>query len=160
MRFRWLSYFLLFISFLVLLACEDCGPTDEPILTLAIQSQMPIQIDTQYGVGAVGRLLQKVNLQSNSFQLPLDLNADSTRYILLMDGHSEAITVFYKRDFHYRSNMCGYVFDLEKPDAPFTQQAKTTRGKVVSIGYTQNSFNAGFLRQATSTTGIQLVINL
>jgi hypothetical protein len=147
-----------------LTGCEDCGLTDEPSLLLNIQSQTAFRIDTLYGIGAVGKLLQTVSSlptgQYTSWQLPLNLNADSTRYVLRIDGRMEAVTVFYKRNFYYRNRHCGYVFDLEKPATNRSQQAQTTRGKILSVDYRQNSFNSSFLRPATSTTGMYLSISL
>lgn len=154
---------LLFACF-QLVSCQDCGPDDEPLLTLSVQANIPFQVDTVYGSGATGRLLNYSKQLAASryafFQLPLNLNADSTRYVLSIDGKQEAVTVFYQRKFYYKTRQCGYVFDLLSPVRDVRRQAQTTRGRVETVDYLQNSFNGGFLRTARSTTGIRLAITL
>jgi hypothetical protein len=168
MTFHRLIHYLLVLVSSALWSCQDCGPTDEPILTLTLQSQTTFRIDTLYGIGATGQPALETQFSNGlkspaqyaTFQLPLNLNADSTRYALLIDGHLETITVFYVRDFYYRNNTCGYVFDLKPRAIDLLQNARTTRGKVATITYTQNSFDGRFLRSSTSETGIQLGISL
>ena len=159
---RLLSGLLLLFGFLQLVACQDCGPNNEPLLTLTLQSKTPFRVDTLYGAGATGKLLQDTQQSAANqfYRLPLNLNADSTRYVLRIDGKQEAITVFYQRNFYYRSRQCGYVYDLLSPSQDIRRQARTTRGQVGAVEYSQNSFDGAFLHQARSETGVRLTVTL
>ncbi len=140
-------------------ACEDCGLTDEPELQLSLQSTKSIQIDTVYAVGAVKALSNssvKASGQYVSLTLPLSLHADSTQYKLRLNGRTETITVFYRRNFSYKSKKCGYVVNLY---APYGKEANTTAGKVINAGYSQTIYKSGFL-SGGSPTGILLFIGL
>ncbi|GAB4028514.1 hypothetical protein [Spirosoma gilvum] len=164
MPVRWLFYVFTIAACTAFWSCEDCGPSDEPILTLQLSAQTAFQIDTLYGIGATGKPVQPFSSKASGpyviFQLPINLNADSTRYAFVIDKHLETITVYYKRNFYYKNGTCGYVFDLYPSATDPLRNVQLTRGKVDNIYYTQNSFNGGFLRPATSETGIQLSISL
>lgn len=157
-----IGLFLLFTGW-QLVSCQGCGPSNESLLTLSIQASVPFRVDTVYGAGATGKLLQNPAQASPSqftfYQLPVNLNADSTRYILRIDGRQETVTVFYRRKFYYKSRQCGYVYDLFSPDFDMRRQARTTRGRVTDVAYSQNSFDGGFLR-SSNETGIRLAIML
>lgn len=159
---RLLTGLCLLIACFQLAACEDCGVREEPLLSLNIGAGKPFRVDTIYGADATGKLLQDTKQPTPNqffyYQLPLNLNADSTRYVLSIDGKQEAITVFYKRNFYYKSRQCGYVVDLQSAGVQ-KQQARTTRGRIGSVVYRQNSFDGRFLRPSTPT-GIQLAISL
>lgn len=146
-----------------LLSCEDCGPNDEPSLRLSIRANAPFKVDTIYGLGAVTNLSlfakDPYETQFGAYELPLNLNADSTQYIVNINGRQEAITVFYQRKFYYRSRRCGYIFDLYPPALPGQTQAKITRGSVSDVIYTQNDFSGELLR-AGKKTGIQMQVTL
>ncbi|MBC8156484.1 MAG: hypothetical protein H7Z72_26680 [Bacteroidetes bacterium] len=145
-------------------ACQDCGPTDEPNLFLTIQSPTAFRVDTLFGVGATGRLPTTFTAlpaqQSATYLLPINLNADSTQYTLRIDGREERIKVYYRRSFYYKSQKCGYVFDLFPPSSNVAQQARTTRGRITSITYRQNLFNGSLMSPASIETGVQLNITL
>ncbi len=158
-----LTLLILIVISVTLCACEDCGPTDEPTLYLTIQSQIPFRVDTLYGLGATGQFAGRPDFSSTAISnyqlLPLNLNADSTRYALTIDGRSATITVYYRRNFYYKNPQCGYVFDLQSPSSDIRRQARTTRGTIASVKYAQNLFDGGFLRSGTDT-GIHLSIQL
>jgi hypothetical protein len=153
----------IWVACFCLVSCEDCGPNDEPFLRLNIQASAPFKVDTVYGLGAVSKssvfVKQPSDSQFATYELPLNLNADSTQYIVSINGRQEAITVFYQRKFYYRSRGCGYVFDLYPPALPGQLQAKTTRGRVNNVTYTQNNFRGELLR-AGQDTGIRMQLTL
>ena len=104
----------------VLWGCENCGPSAEPLLSLSLQSLTTIKIDTVYSPDTRQPLpAQPYSVTSlttsRQLVLPINLNADSTRYVVRLSGQQDTITVFYKRDFSYRDRKCGYVVNLIDP---------------------------------------------
>lgn len=142
-----------------LIGCEDCGPNDEPQLRLNIQSEKAFQLDTVYATGALTPLPGpiKASGQYGYLQIPLSLQADSTQFRLKVNGRMETLTVYYRRDFSYKSKHCGYVINLYAPSPGAT--VKTTIGSVVNLAYYPNSYRTSFLG-AGFDTSIDLTLKL
>ncbi len=87
--------------------------------------------------------------------VPLNLNADSTRYVFESSGRRDTLTVFYTRDFTYKDRKCGYVLELTPPKG---QQARTTRGTISYVSFMPNR-DRTFLGTEQDTS-IQLSIRL
>ncbi len=127
--------------------CENCGPSGEPTLQVNLTASRTFRLDTVYGVGAVGRLpSSSVQFRDTSryqtLTLPLSLRADSVRYVFVINGKPEQLTVFYRRDYAYRNKTCGYVLNVYAPTGK-GPQALTTVGTIGSVNYEQNSYQVG-----------------
>lgn len=136
-----------------LTSCEECGPSAEPLLHLSLSWTTPGKVDTLYALNSQNPLPTQPYsttglTTSNRFELPLNLNADSSRYVFLQNGHRDTLTVYYKRNYAYRNTKCGYVLDLTPPAG---QQAQVTRGTVQSISYLKNNYQRTFFSRATET---------
>lgn len=142
-------------------ACENCGPSAEPLLTLSFVPQADAtaspMVDTLYSLDSRRALplgdYQKFPLRYAT--VPLNLNADSTRYVFESGGRRDTLTVFYIRDVAYRDRKCGYVLELTTPTG---QQARTTRGTISYVSYNPNR-DGSFLGPKQDTS-IQLSIRL
>lgn len=156
--------FICFVCLVTLLiACEDCGPTDEPELRLYVTNDKLFRIDTVYAVGAinalrVGERIQKYTGTYGTLMLPLSLHADSTRYKLRLNGRIETIMVFYRRDFSYKSRKCGYVINLYGPING--RQPTSNIGRVGSVDYRQDKYGTGSFLSSKYPTGSDLMLNL
>ncbi len=141
-----------------LCSCENCGPIAEPILNLYFGDGTGTKtpFDTLYALNSRGPILNRPTL-SNQLALPINLGADSTRYVFRLAGRQDTVTVHYRRMFAYRNQKCGYVVNLLEPNAP-QPKARTTRGTVVSVSYIQN--RDGSFGASASNTGIYLSIQL
>lgn len=144
-----------FVS-IFLWSCSDCGEREEPKLQVFIKpvNQQAIQIDSAYTLGANWSLsANNLNLQGgNGFVGPLNINADSTQYILRVNGQRGVLTVRYRREFSFKSEKCGYVIELTPPANRMKDQyTSTTLGKIIYIEYLPNSFQ---------TTGNKTFISL
>lgn len=158
-----LHFFLAFLLALALWSCEDCGVTTEPRLMVRLStSKQPLfHLDTVFALQtdkAVFRRSGTVPLTSiEQFDVPLNLNADSTQYVFVVNGQRGLLTVRYRREFAYRSERCGYVLELRDPKK--LQNASSSLGKTENITYQTNSFSSGFLYDKR-LTGIFLTIQL
>ena len=161
MRSPVLSFIVLAGLLIHLSACENCGPSAEPLLTISFVPQANAtaspMVDTLYSLDSRQalplRAYQKFPLRSAT--VPLNLNADSTRYVFESGGRRDTLTVFYVRDVGYRNRKCGYVIELIDPKG---KQARTTRGIIDGVFYLRNQ-DRSFFNDA-SDTSIQLSIRL
>lgn len=117
--------------------CGEPCPDPEPNLSLSLASTVPFRVDTLYGIGATGTLPHFTTIKQAAapqFQtaLPLSLRADSTRYVISLNGKNEVITVYYKRHF-YAGGRCSMVVNLLPPDAG--KKALTTTGTIKQVKY-------------------------
>ena len=154
----WLSCLMLTIG---LINCENCGPTAEPLAMLSISSTVATHFDTVYAPGSLRPLpAQPHSTPASSpflsLTLPINLTADSTRYIVQLNGRRDTITVFYQRKTAYRNQHCGYVLDLYAPAKGLS--ARTTRGRVGTVTYVQN--RNGSILGGRQDTGIYLSVQL
>lgn len=156
-----LHFFLAFFLAPGLWSCEDCGVRGEPkaYINLVSAAQTPFRLDTVFALRSNRPFFLRTGAGSASanFYAPLDLNADSTQYVLLINGQRGILTVRYKREFVYRSSTCGYVVDLKDPKLP--KNATFTLGDVYHIAYVQNTYSRNFLSYGVET-GINLNIRL
>lgn len=154
---------LAILSFL-LAGCDECGPDGEPALDLIIYQTNPFTIDTLYTLDSQQPLpSQPYSVTAlNSAQqriLPINLNADKTRYVFQISGRKDTLTVFYTLDFAYRNRRCGYVLSVKAPpDKSPDQQVQITRGKIQNVWYMHNQDGA-FLKESRKS-GISLSIRL
>ncbi|ADB42275.1 hypothetical protein Slin_6316 [Spirosoma linguale DSM 74] len=145
---------------LVLMSCENCGPSREPFLNLSLQLPTPAKVDTIYALDARNPL-PKQDLSTSAvtsalwLELPLNLNANQSRYVFQLNGRRDTVTVFYRRSFAYRNQRCGYVLDLYQPDGT---PARTTRGTISNVSYWQN--RDGSFPGGSQQTHIELFIRL
>ncbi len=143
-------------------SCRRCGTVSEPNMQFSIRSGKPFLLDTLYGAGAVGQLPNPVRPQTGTsfyaYSLPLNLAADSTRYVLRLDGKLETLTLFYKRKFDYRNQECGYVVELLKPENGTT--ARLSRGRVTVAEYVPADYSAIGWGSSRERTNIRLTIEL
>ena len=161
MRHFFLLLIISFCSLFGLVSCEECGPSAEPLLHLSVAWTTPGKVDTLYALNSQNPLpaqpYSTTGVTSyNGFELPLNLNADNSRYVFLRNGRRDTLTVYYKRDYGYRNTKCGYVLDLA---APVGQQATITRGTIQSISYLRNNYQRTFFSRATDA-GIYLSVQL
>ena len=145
---------------LALWSCENCGPSAEPLLGLSLQSTTSARLDTVYSPDTRKPLPAQPYsttgvTMSRQLVLPINLNADSTRYIFRLSGRQDTVTVFYRRDFLYKNRTCGYVLNLIDPKS---RQALTTRGTVGYVYYADN--RDGSFLGGRQDTGISLTIRL
>lgn len=138
---------LLISSLLSLLtACENCGPRGEPELTVSFSTAngQVVRIDTAYAPGTnwSTSLTNSLGIKgSGTLTAPLNLNADSTRYVFRVNGQQSLLTVRYRRYFEYKNEKCGYVLELGPPrNVPQERFATTTVGKIESVTHAPNSF--------------------
>lgn len=155
--------FVIGISLIVsLTGCENCGPSSEPLLYLSLSDTVSTALDTLYAFNSKGPLPAQPYTNNGLLRtgsqivLPVNLNADSTRYAFKRLGRLDTVTVYYRRDFFLQSRKCGYVINLYEPRTG--THAKTSRGKVQSVSYLQNR-NSTIL-SGPSNTGIYLQIRL
>ena len=144
-----------------LVSCENCGPTAEPIATLSILTSTATRLDTVYAPGSLRPLPVQQHVRtfstfSHQLNLPVNLTADSTRYVVQFGGQRDTITVFYQRKTDYRNRNCGYVLDLYAPVKSPT--ARVSRGRVTSVSYLRNT-NGTFL-SSPQNTSIYLSVGL
>ncbi|MBC7569828.1 MAG: hypothetical protein H7319_08865 [Spirosoma sp.] len=158
--FMRLTALLTIVGSLIVLAltgCENCGPTAEPLLNLSINTGTQARPDTIFSPDSRNPLPARPSptygIQSG---LPVNLTADSTRYVYRLAGRYDTVTVFYQRKTAYRNRKCGYVLDLYEPERG--PKARTSRGKVESVSYLPNR-NANFL-SSSENTSIYLSIRL
>lgn len=117
------------------------------MLQVNLMANRAFRLDTVYGVGAVGKLPNayvsfRDTAQYQTLSLPLSLLADSVRYVLVINGRPEQLTVFYRRDYSYRNKTCGYVLNTYAPTGN-GPQARTTVGKIDNVVYEQNNYQTG-----------------
>lgn len=141
--------------------CENCGPTAEPLVRLSVRPASATRLDTIYAPGSLRPLPAQsyptpVGSTSHQFVVPINLTADSTRYVVQFGGRRDTITVFYQRKTAYRDHRCGYVLDLYAP--PKGPSARTTSGRVENVTYVQN--RDGNLASGSQDTGIYLSVSL
>lgn len=153
-----IAYTLLAIS---LVSCENCGPTAEPLVRLSVRPANATRLDTIYAPGSLRPLPSQLSLTpvgstSRQFIVPINLTADSTRYVVQFGGRRDTITVFYQRRTAYRNRRCGYVLDLYAP--PKGPSARTTSGRIEHVSYVQN--RDGNLVSGSQDTGIYLSVSL
>lgn len=154
---------LIYCSSLVvsLVSCENCGPTAEPVATLSILTPTATRFDTVYAPGSLRPLPTQqysttATVNSHQLTVPVNLTADSTRYVVQFSGRRDTITVFYQRKTDYRNRNCGYVLELYAPlRGP---SARVSRGRVTSVGYIQN--RSGTLLSSSQNTSIYLSVGL
>lgn len=136
-------------------SCEDCGVRSEPRLEVNLynRNRTLLRIDTVYAPTAKSAFFKR---SGGSFYAPLNLNADSTQYVVVVNGQRETLTVRYRRDFSYKSSRCGYVLDLFAP----TNQPNATfpLGRIENASYIQNK--PGNLLNYRQDTGIYLTVSL
>lgn len=156
-----LHCFIALFFALGLWSCEDCGVRGEPkaYITLVSEQQKPFRLDTVFALRSNRPFFLRTSAGSASanFYAPLDLNADSTQYVLLINGQRGILTVRYKREFAYRSSTCGYVVDLKDPK--LSKNATFTLGDAYYVAYVQNTYSRSFLSYGFDT-GINLNIRL
>ncbi|SOD91662.1 hypothetical protein [Spirosoma fluviale] len=143
-----------------LMSCENCGPSREPFLNLSLQLTTPAKIDTIYALDARNPLPKQpvstsIVTSGIWLELPLNLNANQSRYVFQLNGRRDTVTVFYRRSFAFRNQRCGYVLDLFEPDGI---PAKTTQGTVSSVSYWQN--RNGSFPGGPQETHIELALRL
>lgn len=148
---------------LALTGCENCGPSAEPLLYLNInETAGSTTFDTLYALDGRGPIPPQPYTKSTTLRtgqqlvLPVNLNADSTRYVFRLPGRQDTVTVFYQRKTAYRNRKCGYVLDLYEPERG--PKARTSRGQVQTVYYLQNR-DASFPGSG-QTTSIFLSIRL
>ncbi len=161
MRHLFLPIALSLFALFGLISCEECGPSAEPLLHLNLSWTTPGKVDTLYALNSQNPLPAQPYLTTaattyNGFELPLNMNADNSRYVFLRNGRRDTLTVYYKRDYAYRNTKCGYTLDLT---APVGQQAMITRGVVQSISYMKTNYQRTFFTRATNA-GIYLSARL
>ena len=157
---RQVAFFLVSsLIILTLAGCENCGPSGEPLLYLVISSGTQVRPDTIFSPDTRNQLPAQPYLTNGSqLVLPINLTADSTRYVYRLAGQYDTLTVFYQRKTAYRNRKCGYVLDLYEPERG--PKVRTSRGQVQGVYYLQNR-DAGFPGPAGGqTTSIQLSIRL
>lgn len=139
---RRFAAFLFGIALLsALWSCENCGPSAEPLTTLHIQTPSLTRLDTVYAPGSLRPLPAQpysttASTQYHELILPINLTADSTRYVVQFEGQRDTITVYYRRQTEYKSRNCGYVLDLYEPRTG--SSVRTTRGEVTYVYHVQN----------------------
>lgn len=160
---RWFIIPLLLCILLTvsLVSCENCGPTSEPVATLFIQTAAPTRFDTVYAPGSLRPLPTQqysttATLNSHQLTVPVNLTADSTRYVVQLSGRRDTLTVFYQRKTNYRNRNCGYVLELYAPANGPT--ARISRGRVTSVDYRQN--RTGTFLSGSENTSIYLSVGL
>lgn len=141
--------------------CKNCGPSAEPLLYLSVWSDTPARLDTLYAPDSRGPMPAQpysttAPTTGRQLTLPVNLNADSTRYVFRLSGRQDTVTVFYRRDFYYRDRGCGYVVNLYQPGKK--PDARTSRGQVLSVSYQQNT--DGYFLTSSRNTGISLNVRL
>ncbi|MFD2570913.1 DUF6452 family protein [Spirosoma soli] len=156
----WFIHLLAALSLLSLYSCENCGPSAEPSLILSFQTNTRQKIDTLYAIGSQKPVPAQpysttALTTGTQLALPLNLNADSTRYVFRIDGQRDTVTVFYERRFAYRNRKCGYVLDLYQPKG---KSARTTRGTIPYVSYLQN--RDGAFLSSSQNTQVQLSVRL
>lgn len=161
MRHLFLLLTLALCSLIGLVSCEECGISAEPLLNLTVAWTTPGKVDTLYALNSQNPLPAQPYSTTgvttyNGFQLPLNMNADNSRYVFLRNGRRDTLTVYYKREYAYRNTKCGYTLDLT---APVGQQATITRGTIQSISYLKNNYQRTFFTRATDA-GIYLSVKL
>ncbi|GAB4027002.1 DUF6452 family protein [Spirosoma koreense] len=143
-------------------ACQNCGPSAEPTLQLNVAWATPGRLDTIYALGSHGRQFSQpystTSVASDGqFFLPINLNTDTSQYVFRQNGRQDTLTVFYRRNYSYRSKSCGYVIDLT---APSGQSARVSRGRIEAVGYEQNNYQTGLPSTGTRETGIFVSLRL
>ncbi|RYF75648.1 MAG: hypothetical protein EOO39_06600 [Cytophagaceae bacterium] len=145
---------LLTISLITLLTgcLKHCGPAGEPRLQLVISSTTPLAINDVRPLGALASApvisVPKASSigQGRSYvqlDLPVNLNADQTQYILTSATRSDTVTVNYRRVFSYEDVDCGYIVNLfprQNRDGSPSSTARivqTTTGTVESVSFEQ-----------------------
>ena len=150
---------------------KNCGPVDEPRLDLNITSQTPSRITDIYAIGGVpGATLstRPYNFSSVTprlfyqFDLPINQQADQTRYVIVRDTRRDTVTINYRRVFTYEDAECGYIINLTSPTGGLSNPAtypdivQTTMGTVRSLEFIPTQvFRPAFFSQPADA-GIRL----
>lgn len=116
-----------------LYGCETCGVTSEPTLTVATTNGTPMNTTKVRAIGTTKEIVAQTAFSASTvLTLPINLNANSTTYILEQPTRQDTLTVFYKKRIYNVSTKCGYILDLIEPDSG--PQIKSTF-KAVDIRY-------------------------
>ena len=147
---------------------KNCGPFDEPRLELSIVTTSAVRLTEIYALRTVSMAPALTLPASTSapnraywmLNLPLNLTADKTQYVLVSTARRDTVTVNYRRTFKYEDAECGYVVTvLPRLTAAGQQMAdsltvQTTTGTVNSLYFRPTASRTFFT--GSSDTGIYL----
>ena len=167
---RYISFVLTVSLIYLLLGCrKNCGPFDEPVLNLTIRATIPFRLTDVYGLGSIAKPATISQLYSTTATreqanliLPINLNANQSRYVLVTNSRRDTVTINYKRAFTYQDADCGYTVTIQPPPGLFKDTApidpalaSATSGKVTSIRFQQTVSGIPF-RYPETNTGVDL----
>lgn len=117
MRITIIVFFLLLY---VVSGCkDDCYPFQEPELKILFydnNKEVFPRFKRVYGVGSS----QNLSPKDNYYRLPISLNSDSVSYLFENANRTDTLTLFYKRNFYFDSERCGYVTEIAQTTVPYT----------------------------------------
>lgn len=110
--------------FLLLIAvlfwqCEQCNEEKEVEMEVWFSNfEVPPQWDKIYVVGSEKQVIPGtiISDQGPSFKLPINTNADSTKYVFQSGATLDTLLISYKRVFDFQSNTCGFTLAFEEED--------------------------------------------
>lgn len=107
--------FLLLIAFFFW-QCEQCNEEKEVEMEVWFSNfEVPPQWDKIYVVGSEKQVIPGtiISDQGPSFKLPINTNADSTKYVFQSGATLDTLLISYKRVFDFQSNNCGFTLGFE-----------------------------------------------
>lgn len=147
---------------------KNCGPSNEPRLELSIVTTSAVRLTEIYALQTVTTAPALTLPASTSapnraywtLNLPLNLTADKTQYVLVSTARRDTVMVNYRRTFTYEDAECGYVVNILPRLTAAGQQVadsltvQTTTGTVNNLYFLPTTSRTFFTR--SSDTGIYL----
>lgn len=128
----------------ILLSLGNCfGPDVEPYLQArvwALGNSPERAVERFYPVGRDSARAARVfpAADSTTFDLVLNLAADSTAYVLISPTRVlDTLTIFYRRQPDFNASSCqrDYYLTIIPPNRPATDYARATRGTVENVRF-------------------------
>ncbi|TAF97909.1 MAG: hypothetical protein EAZ32_01440 [Cytophagia bacterium] len=119
MRFFFASVLFVGLGWLVT-SCEVCGINSEPRVQISFSNSSTNPTNRfpffrKISIVGASQEFTESTRESSSLSLPLNLNANSTTYILEQALRTDTLTVFYDKVVENKSTKCGYVLDIKQP---------------------------------------------
>lgn len=138
-------FMMLFFIISAFSACNDCREgVKEPILVFDMRKTGTTLIFTKIYALNANRVSFEPNkplLTDTIINLPFDLNAQSTKYILESVFRTDSITFSYDLEINHTKN-CGYYYNLK--NLRFVEGKSSFNASQIVVPQEQNSNNSGF----------------
>jgi hypothetical protein len=125
-----LSRILIFIISILITSCisvEICDDDNNSVMVakfMTMKDELPADSTVAslslYGIreGRPDSLLYNNQLNTNNFQVPLDLHHDFTRFVLQINEQTDTLELMHTQDLYMISYDCGFgnLFTIENPE--------------------------------------------